>query len=664
MQLRFWTLLALACTTYADTRSHLELLYASGKDSYAHGDFKSALIKFGELRTILPQWPDIYANIAVVHMAAGDADQAFDVLRDGIALLPSDASLPARLCSTVAEYFNRPNDFPNTPKRVPSLQKVISACMRSVELDPENAVNLQSVAATLTLISEYSSAISVFETWIEKFGHLNAQETLKAKSNLAATHLRAGNTLQSYNIYKEVMDADPSPRHVSSVAYVRSIGWPMDKMGARLKLESTQGLVSEFHIMDKRLCPEGIGAWRLALNYSDEAQLHPDRLTVQLLNPETAYNTYGRLDDPILVGKSLPEQPFLYHERYIYLVHLKNAFMSGHPGIIHSDCVVYAGSHHANVDLQTFPTDDTASIIPVHDPTVSIIQHQTRNYYHWILEAVPKLLFLLDTLHLNLQTKDHEFTKILVPEHGISRAIDETLDMPEFINVSHKYIRYQQRTGANQATRYQFMNGLHVVDWMHPAEDTHGSLADNLWGAYWPPREALHRVRAFFHDALKQRGTFPILLDDADTGSIVYVSRQGKLRGFPNEDDLLRYLKQRFGETRVVVHRGNEALLEQVAIFAKARVVVGNHGAGLANYVFTQAGKAAMVFVPMDPHVEFCFSHLVAAMDGVSYVLSDIPGAHYYGSYSKITKAQMKLMGDTIETAHQRMMNSPERDEL
>ncbi|KAI8608653.1 hypothetical protein BC830DRAFT_1210163 [Chytriomyces sp. MP71] len=331
--------------------------------------------------------------------------------------------------------------------------------------------------------------------------------------------------------------------------------------------------------------------------------------------------------------------------------------MSGHPGIIHSHCVVYAGSHHANIDLQSFPATDAATqtiIIP--HRAVSIIQHQTRNYYHWLLESFPKLLLLQRHLLSHPENAD---IRVLVPEPGTCRPCDQTLALPAFAALRDRIVPYK-RAGT---TRYAFPRGLWIVDWIHPREDAHGSLAGNLWGVYWPPREVHHLVRDFFHHSAGVMAHPAASEGEVGRRSVVYVARKGKTRAFPNEDALVVYLRNRFG-ARLVVHTGTEALEEQVRMFAQARVVVGNHGAGLTNYVFTRPGRAALVMVPMHPHVEFCFSHLVAALSGRSYVVTEIPGAHYYGSYGSITENQMKVLGDTVEEAFDEMLAAEKGSEL
>lgn len=95
--------------------------------------------------------------------------------------------------------------------------------------------------------------------------------------------------------------------------------------------------------------------------------------------------------------------------------------------------------------------------------------------------------------------------KLLLPPEGWAGFIDDVLAMTEFDSVRDRILRYPL---PPTLSRYHFRAGLHLVDWIHPAEDVHKTLAKNAWGVFWPPRAAILRVQAFFHDALRRRGRY------------------------------------------------------------------------------------------------------------------------------------------------------------
>lgn len=95
----------------------------------------------------------------------------------------------------------------------------------------------------------------------------------------------------------------------------------------------------------------------------------------------------------------------------------------------------------------------------------------------------------------------------------------------------------------------------------------------------------------------------------------VYISR-GDSRGrrLLNEDAVLSEL-QLHGFTRIF--SSDYSFAEQVAIFRDAEIVVGVHGAGLANIVFCTPGSAIVEICP-PRYVSGCFYHLGSAV-GLHY---------------------------------------------
>ena len=64
-------------------------------------------------------------------------------------------------------------------------------------------------------------------------------------------------------------------------------------------------------------------------------------------------------------------------------------------------------------------------------------------------------------------------------------------------------------------------NELAFVDWVPPKDDTHGTLTKDPWAGVFQPKEALIRVRDFFHNLVKEE-----VPDNSELPwQIVYVSR-------------------------------------------------------------------------------------------------------------------------------------------
>mmetsp|Transcript_5262 Transcript_5262/g.33058 ORF Transcript_5262/g.33058 Transcript_5262/m.33058 type:complete len:366 (-) Transcript_5262:2367-3464(-) len=71
--------------------------------------------------------------------------------------------------------------------------------------------------------------------------------------------------------------------------------------------------------------------------------------------------------------------------------------------------------------------------------------------------------------------------------------------------------------------------------------------------------------------------------------TIVYIKRkEGEGRSQPGYEELLTWLRKSFPLLPVVTFFGNESLIKTSRIFNMAKVVVGPHGAGLVNTIFSQ----------------------------------------------------------------------------
>ncbi|KAI9335486.1 hypothetical protein BDR26DRAFT_865841 [Obelidium mucronatum] len=642
---------AAAATVLASSADwpQIQALHAKAQKAYNGGDYKNAAKLLLRLSKKVPQWDEGVQNLVYAQLLSDDLKGAIKTCVDGVKRFPDNGDLHALYCRSVGQALNNHLDY--TGIKFPPTEEMINVCLRSVKLLPDDQYALQSLAFMLKLTFQYDASVETYELWLRKFGHLDAKNTISVKANIARTLMRAGKFPRAFDIMDDVMknEGERNAGNLQTSSMIRAIGWPMDPLAWDLKRESLELTVDGFTMTggkenDHPLCPPG-KKWTIAYNYSEEAISNPTRVKVTPLNPKTAYASYGSPSDPIFIGHEIPEYPKVFHEKSINLIHLSNVFMSGHPGVVHGDCTLYTGSHHVNIDLQIFPsTDKNMQIITVNHPTVSIIQHQISNYYHWVSETLPKLLFLNDHI---LSKPEHANTKILLPVPGTAHVIEDTFAMKELEHLKDRIIYYE----TPNFKRYHFTKGLYLVDWIHPRDDTHGTWDKNAWGVYWAPRAAFERVVEFYHTALKSRNLFPVVSSSDSDGSIVYVSRKGKVRGFPNEAELLEYLKGRFGN-KLKVHTGGESALEQVGIFVKAKVVVGNHGAGLSNWAYAaDPKKTRLVMVPAEPQIDFCFGNMVAALGGKHYVVTQIPGAHYFGDFQPITREGMKVLGDAVETA-------------
>jgi len=181
------------------------------------------------------------------------------------------------------------------------------------------------------------------------------------------------------------------------------------------------------------------------------------------------------------------------------------------------------------------------------------------------------------------------------------------------------------------------------------------SLFDKpVWDLHCPPREALLLQRKYF------RRSVPMSPDSHPTPHVVWYSRADvDKRHITNEIDAIRKLRHRLGgDDHVSVFQGGITPDPEraIKIFGSADVIIGPHGGGLMNMIFSKAATTVIIFPTIDAisapsGFDQYFSHACAAL-GMEYVLMPGPVAEFYSNYTldstHIQMIESKVMGSLI----------------
>ncbi|GAB5403182.1 MAG: hypothetical protein Aurels2KO_14130 [Aureliella sp.] len=185
--------------------------------------------------------------------------------------------------------------------------------------------------------------------------------------------------------------------------------------------------------------------------------------------------------------------------------------------------------------------------------------HAKRNYFHWMIEILPKLGEFRDAqLHPErfFAHYSHSYHRDFLSLMGIEA--DRIIPAERYSHIQADLLLAPER----------------LIGPMHPnsAETLHQSMADQTWSEIENPS--------------RQR---------------IYVSRERcGARKVTNEAELMRKLKP-MGIRRVVLEE--MPLKEQIQLFQQVELVVGPHGAGLANVVFSRRSTQLVEFgTPMRPN--------------------------------------------------------------
>lgn len=195
------------------------------------------------------------------------------------------------------------------------------------------------------------------------------------------------------------------------------------------------------------------------------------------------------------------------------------------------------------------------------------IASKNDNYYHWLLEDLPAVLRAYSV---------HQEARALLPD-----------GQPRFVQDSLGAYRVPCVAGARGATKSDFV------------------FAEKGDNSGWPHREDIQHLR----------GVLPLAMEgNIQRQRKVYVSRRFSRRSPLLEEDLEDFLKSIGFE---VVFLERLTFIEQVEIFSQANLVVGVHGAGLANAVFMPEGSELVELAPLDRAIQ-CFE-VIGQTLGIGY---------------------------------------------
>lgn len=81
--------------------------------------------------------------------------------------------------------------------------------------------------------------------------------------------------------------------------------------------------------------------------------------------------------------------------------------------------------------------------------------------------------------------------------------------------------------------------------------------------------------------------------------TVTVLQRHGRGRAFANMEGIVAALRSAFPTFHVQVFHGNETAAQTMAVFSQSKVVVGYHGAGLANVLFSPPGTVVLEYTSL-----------------------------------------------------------------
>jgi capsular polysaccharide biosynthesis protein len=214
------------------------------------------------------------------------------------------------------------------------------------------------------------------------------------------------------------------------------------------------------------------------------------------------------------------------------------------------------------------------------------------NYFHWLVEALPKL-WLIEMANVPIDVP------VLIPtglHENLLLALRRVLGERPYIAMLPDV-------------------GVRVKQLWYPSDL--GRVLDSLWT---PVREDYDIVVSregirYVRDKLTTPSTMPATRK-------IYVERASSTRQLLNEPELIEALRKSGFE---IINPARVTLDEQIALFSQSRLIIAPTGAAMTNLIFTQAGTHALIILAENKQSNLnIFNHVGEAVGAtVSFCLGE-----------------------------------------
>ncbi len=242
----------------------------------------------------------------------------------------------------------------------------------------------------------------------------------------------------------------------------------------------------------------------------------------------------------------------------------------------------------------------------------------TSGYYHWLLEGVPRILDLIDD--------------------GIDFDC-YPLILPPLTSFQRELLMLLGISPTTQVVTVQEGDWCHVEDCIFPTAPFPFGALELEDPSGQPDRELLLRVRERLLEKI------PVLPDDEPSPSKIYISRsRAAKRRFTDATEIaVSALLESFGYR--TVHLEEYPWTTQVRLLRYADSIVGFHGAGLANIVFSKARQLLEFTNPLEARPYFA---IIAREMGIGYnsLVGTLEGSS--PKFDNIT-VDLDLLRETLE---------------
>ena len=259
------------------------------------------------------------------------------------------------------------------------------------------------------------------------------------------------------------------------------------------------------------------------------------------------------------------------------------------------------------------------------------------NYYHCLIEQASRLMIINDQLMSHPQYSD---VNILIDR---SPFVEMVIDL---LGLNRSRVIWQEYPKMYHASQVIALN------WQMHEDDNDASIQ-----RFMPPKWMLLELRKRILNNDRVKSAIDLYdrhnqLAYNNQSIILYMHRTGKSR-FVDEDKWLIWKMRHLIDTlnnnnqtenesqsqsqskekrwRLVIHKGNEAIESQIAMFHSARIVIGPHGAATTNTLFCKPSTHMIEFPEVQHRGET--TNYIAASVGLEYWITPHVWSTNWGFY-------------------------------
>jgi hypothetical protein len=204
-----------------------------------------------------------------------------------------------------------------------------------------------------------------------------------------------------------------------------------------------------------------------------------------------------------------------------------------------------------------------------------LLKEHSCNYYHWLFECLPRLVFFLD--HYKKAGKAEDLAVLI--DEGMSA---QGLDALEYVLSGYGLNRKAVKVGRGESV---FCDRLYYVSpFWHSLDNSRHPVDPHR--DYVVDQEAVQLTRNAFQGLMSH---------DAPQRKVYLPRKSTQIRRIINAQEV-EELAAKMGFEPIYPDR--LSLREQIELFSSASIVIGATGAAFSNLVFMQPGTKAVIFSP------------------------------------------------------------------